>query len=548
MAKRRAIRNAQSLALAAASAVLLSAPAAWACGGLFCNATQPVNQAAERILFAVDEAAGEIHMHVRITYQGPPTEFGWLLPMPPGVDTALSSEALFQALDAQHAPRFNLRTEFECAQAIAADAGAGFEEDPAGGGVAVLSREPIGPYDRAILEVDDVASLRAWLDENAFQIPEGTDSKLEPYVAAGAVFVALKLLPDSDAGDIVPLRLSFPGNRAAIPIVPTSVAADPDMGIIVHVLGDARAVPVNYRHVHINEAAIDWPNGGDNYADVVSQAVDEAGGRAFVTDFAGPIDSLIVQTLRPLTDAQAQAFEDLGQLGDLEAIDFGLLRDPDVQRILISSIEPAPGLTVEAYLQCPSCNEQFAEHPIDGAAIAARIDEEVAAPRVHLAELFAAHPYLTRLYTTLSPDEMTRDPVFSFNQNLDDVAAVRTATRHIPCDGDNPQFADAVIALEDGRELTPESFEANAVRRRDGMTFRGGAVPAARLVEQLAADGPPELIEENVVVDRSDGSGCDCDIAGSDDPGRRGALPVFALLLTAALIRCRRRARNGREH
>ena len=35
--------------------------------------------------------------------------------------------------------------------------------------------------------------------------------------------------------------------------------------------------------------AIDWVGGGQNYADVVSQAVDEAGGQAFVTDFAGPL-------------------------------------------------------------------------------------------------------------------------------------------------------------------------------------------------------------------------------------------------------------------
>ena len=63
---------------------LVTAPLpALACGGLFCNAVTPVNQAAERILFAVD--GEQVHMHVRITYQGPPTDFGWLLPAPRGV-------------------------------------------------------------------------------------------------------------------------------------------------------------------------------------------------------------------------------------------------------------------------------------------------------------------------------------------------------------------------------------------------------------------------------------------------------------------------------
>ena len=45
--------------------LLVSLPgASWACGGLFCDSTMPVNQAAERILFAVE---GEtLHMHVRM--------------------------------------------------------------------------------------------------------------------------------------------------------------------------------------------------------------------------------------------------------------------------------------------------------------------------------------------------------------------------------------------------------------------------------------------------------------------------------------------------
>ncbi|MEZ4436479.1 MAG: DUF2330 domain-containing protein [bacterium] len=164
----------------------------------------------------------------------------------------------------------------------APDAGAG------GGGVQVLSREAVGPFDIATLLPETVDDLRAWLDDNGYQIPPETDATLQPYVARGLAFVAVKLLPDRESGDISPLRLSFSAQRPAIPIVPTSVAANPDMGIIVHVLGEHRAIPVNYRHVVINETAIDWQSGGQNYPDVVSQAADEADGQAFATDYAGP--------------------------------------------------------------------------------------------------------------------------------------------------------------------------------------------------------------------------------------------------------------------
>ena len=155
--------------------------------------------------------------------------------------------------------------------------------------------------------------MREWLDSNSYQSPEAADATLSPYVEMGSAFVALKLLPSAGSGDVQPLKLSFGGDIPAVPIVPTSVAANPDMGIIVQLLGDARAVTTNYRHVTINEAAIDWMNGGNNYPDVVSQAVDEAGGQAFVTDFAGPHDDRIflptvsdatLERLRGLDDAE----------------------------------------------------------------------------------------------------------------------------------------------------------------------------------------------------------------------------------------------------
>jgi hypothetical protein len=60
------------------------------------------------------------------------------------------------------------------------------------------------------------------------------------------------------------------------------------MGVIVHVLGSARAIPTNYQLVELNYAALDWFNPAQHYAELVAHAVDEAeGGRAFVTDFAG---------------------------------------------------------------------------------------------------------------------------------------------------------------------------------------------------------------------------------------------------------------------
>jgi hypothetical protein len=66
--------------------------------------------------------------------------------------------------------------------------------------VQVISREPVGPYDRAILQTDDVGALRDWLNENDFQIPDAIDKKLQPYIDAGEVFIVIKLLADRGFG------------------------------------------------------------------------------------------------------------------------------------------------------------------------------------------------------------------------------------------------------------------------------------------------------------------------------------------------------------
>ncbi len=528
------------------TAALAAAPsAALACGGLFCNTTTPVNQAAERILFAVDD--GHVDMHVRITYQGPPTDFGWLLPVPRGVRTDLSSEQLFTLLDQRFAPVFQLNRDFgeNCAVPDFA-AGAPNAEDGGGGGrgVEVLSREAVGPYDQAVLEARSIADLRAWLDENEFQVPEGIDAKLQPYLEAGAVFVALKLLPGADEGDIQPVRLRFPGNRPAIPIVPTSVAANPDMGIIVHILGDSRAVPVNYRHVRINESAIDWLGGGQNYPDVVSQAVDEAGGQAFATDYAGPHNAL--QDALPGTpDGLVVALREADTSGEVHSVivgsGFNFAGDADLARILDGEIALPEGQNAAFWLQCPECVGADMTAPADGDAIAAKVEAEIDAPRETLRALLAAQPYVTRLYSTMSPAEMNADPSFDFNGDLPDVSNVHTATLYVTCD-DGGDTVGQVLAADAGGSVRigDDGSNPRVIRRSEGQTVRGMGVPAAAVIEQLLTAGQPEIEEDRrpeIEEDEPGGTKAaddGCDVAGG------ASLTPLGLLVLAGLRRRRR--------
>lgn len=536
------------LGLLTAALVTAAPAAALACGGLFCNNSQPVNQAAERILFARD--GDRTVMHVRLTWDGPPTEFGWLLPVPDDVEVGLSSEQLFTVLDQLYAPLFTLTTEFEegCDQFFArgagADAGAaGFpgEDDGGGGGVQVLSRQAIGPFDTSVIKADDVVPLRAWLDRNGYGIPDGTDALLVPYIEAGAAFVALRLLPDAQSREVQPIQLSFTSDQPTVPIRPTAVAAEPDMGVIVHVLGEARAIPENFLHVRINEAAIDWPGGGQNYPDVVSQAADEAGGQAFATDYAGASNGLrgnLTVYDAPFIE-QARAARTFQQL---EEIIWRFQGDADMARILPGVVSGPEGFDATDFLSCPWCYDgERDDITVDGEALAMQIETAINPPREDLIRLVGQHPYLTRLYSTLSSHEMTQDPLFAENPDLDAVSNQYNATQYIRCGSDGePDFAGATIETDSGlRFRLAEGANPNVIRRQDGETVRGEGVPAARVIEQHLVAGQPMVQSDRTaeIADSmaGDDSGCACDASDGSSPAA-----ALALLAILGLVRRRR--------
>ena len=290
----------------------LAAQSAWACGGFFCNNQGvPIEQNAERILFAVDEDAGTVETHVQIFYEGPADEFAWIVPVPADPVVSLTTDRLFAQLSSILAPRFILNVENEdgCETrvfpggqdvalndvAVASSGGTGTATET----VQVSQAGNVGPYEMVVVQAETESGLLDWLQDHNYNIPDSVGPALAPYVGKDAYFLALRLRKDVSTGSLTPISFTYPGDRAAVPIQLTSIAATDDMRVEAYVLGDHRAVPKSYLHVEINEASIDWWNNGDNYYDVITQAADEAGGQAFATDYAGGswvmIDSLMPQ-------------------------------------------------------------------------------------------------------------------------------------------------------------------------------------------------------------------------------------------------------------
>src|SRR6187402_473285 len=87
-----------------------------ACGGFFCNAAQPVNQAAEGIIF-VDNGDGTTTAVIQIQYQGPAQNFSWLLPISSvpksDSDIGIASNLALQRLQSATNPSYTLTTRVE---------------------------------------------------------------------------------------------------------------------------------------------------------------------------------------------------------------------------------------------------------------------------------------------------------------------------------------------------------------------------------------------------------------------------------------------------
>ncbi|MCA9541522.1 MAG: hypothetical protein KC620_21640, partial [Myxococcales bacterium] len=104
------------------------------------------------------------------------------------------------------------------------------------------------------------------------------------------------------------------------------------------------------------------------------------------------------------------------------------------------------------------------------------------------------NPYLTRLYTTMSPSEMSADPIFEFNRDLEDVDSLRRATRYIGCSGD-VTIETPVGARYNGTNAS----NPDAIVRQNGETVRGDG-PAALRIERVMAAGQPETIVDNTAL------------------------------------------------
>jgi hypothetical protein len=329
-----------------------------------------------------------------------------------------------------------------------------------------------------------------------------------------------------------------------IPIRPTAVAANDDMGVMVWVLGESRAVPVNYKALELNQALINWLNGGLNYNQVVVAAANQAGGQGFVSERAGPSedyeDIVILEFEREDWEALKMSAAALTPLEVVRESSFRFL-GWDGFRALVERFLPK-GTNVDEYLGCPACYPAAIEG-LDTLAFIEGLEEEVVEPMIATQELITSRPYVTRFYTTLSAPEMDLDPLFDFNPDLPNVSNLHTARRVIECHRSIYEWeAPSRFELEDGRTV-----RLNAGDPWPFLVGEDDAPPANALVLALTTSGPGTVVQDNSeAIDQAlqehnatvaSPGGCGCGVAAPSSH----AVTWASLAFFALLWGCRRR-------
>jgi MYXO-CTERM domain-containing protein len=473
-----------SIAALALAIPLLSPSEAEACGGTFCDngpQTMPVDQTGENILFKLGPDYVEAHIQITIDPNTDASKFAWVIPVTAIPEFSVGSQIFFQNMLNASVPTYGVQTQTDfcgdggddgALSGTGAGSDGGGEGDPGDGdnggeepqGPDIVFKGAVGAYEIAVLDGGTIEGVMQWLGDNGYQQDPAAEPILASYLEDDFLFVALKLGVQSGVEDVHPIVIHYSGNEPCVPIRLTAIAAADDMEIRTFFLGEARVVPVNYRHVLINSLRLDWFNLASNYKEVISLAVDaqEADGNAFVTEYAGTSQNISMAGViddawdsapfAQLIDSPVGAIELLEQQNlmycDIEWDNACTTYHPLLQGILDQYIPVPEGVEPVAFYDDLGAHVPLIDLNVwDPNAFAMAIDQRIIQPGIRARQLVMENPYLTRMYTTISPSEMNADPIFRANTTLPDVPNVRIANQTTHCDG------SVSVDLPDGRQV-----------------------------------------------------------------------------------------------
>ncbi|CAB9521043.1 Uncharacterized protein conserved in bacteria (DUF2330) [Seminavis robusta] len=328
-----------------------------------------------------------------------------------------------------------------------------------------LEPQTIGPYEYVILEPGqnaDPTQVLRYLRINGYTQSRGSDALLNFYSKQGYAFIVLRLR-GSNVGYIQPLIVTYPQNEepemgisislrspaATIPFQMASNSVKTDWNyqpIRVYALGSARAVPLNFLEVELDDAQADWLKTGQcfikeaahtisgvddchllDYLDRFSEATMELANHSFVTEYAGTSSIMDNKLFINLT---AEEIENTTSWEDFQ--DCCLPRLPETELVITTLTE----FGVVFRSRCGSLCDRWGfddDREWNATGLALELDERFFQPAIEAQAWVDKFPYLTAMFARLSTETLSKDAFFTFNSALPPVDNVHRATAFAPC-------------------------------------------------------------------------------------------------------------------
>ena len=162
------------------------------------------------------------------------------------------------------------------------------------------------------------------------------------------------------------------------------------------------------------------------------------------------------------------------------------------------------GVTSSTFYGNISCYwQQYAFPPYDLAGLTQAISDSIVTPRINAQMMIDGHPYLTRLNTFISPEEMTKDPFFFESRDLGNVSNVHTAILRTMCGAAEYMACNAPqrIELSDGRMFWVRAGSKATTCQATTPNVNGLAnLPAAEVAFQREETGEGMRVLDNTAA------------------------------------------------
>jgi len=261
-------------------------------------------------------------------YQGDPTEFAMVIPVPTIItkdQVHISKASILDHLDAYTAPRLveyfdsdPCAPQYEYSLRRSAPSSTGGINSVSDllqktHGVTIEESFSVGEYDILILSAKESGGLQTWLTDNGYQIPDGAGKILSSYIKQGMKFFVAKVNLEEKAkigGEMLrPIAVAFESPKFMLPIRLGTVNSRGTQDLFVYALTkNGRVETTNYRTQKIpSEKEIPVfvkDSFGKFYQDMYAETTRKEGGKGVFMEYAWDMGWCDPCAADPLSTAQ----------------------------------------------------------------------------------------------------------------------------------------------------------------------------------------------------------------------------------------------------